>query len=138
MAFAQGTKTLTFELTQPDTLCNITVPIPASLLRLKFFKANMNTQVNTYQSLDFEIGPIIGTNQVIDNIPGFTFLKLPLDSGPLNGYFQSTYTIMDTPLQMAGDLPVVFNVRVRNSLTHELIAMADFGYILLQFEVVEN
>ena len=68
MAFAQGTKTLTFELLQPDTLCNITVPIPASLLRLKFFKANMNTQVNTYQSLDFEIGPIIFRRNSGDNL----------------------------------------------------------------------
>ena len=70
MAFAQGTKTLTFELLQPDTLCNITVPIPASLLRLKFFKANMNTQVNTYQATGAAnqgISQALGAGQGLQN-----------------------------------------------------------------------
>lgn len=137
MSFASGTKTLTLELTAPDTFCNITVPIQASLLRLKFFKAVMNTTTNTFASLDFEIGPIMGTNQIIDNIPGFTYFKLPLNTTAV-GTVQTTYTLMDTPLQMAGDLPITFNVRVRSSATHQLIAAADMTYILLQFEVVDG
>ena len=129
-----GTKVLTLELTAPDTFVDITIPIQASKITLKFFKARL-TQVNAaHDSLDFELGPIIGTNFVVDSTPGYTYFKVPLKNDSIGGY-NITYSIMNTEFQMAGDLSSKFSVRIRDPLTHNLIPVADMGYICLQFNV---
>ncbi|KAH9244351.1 hypothetical protein BASA81_018247 [Batrachochytrium salamandrivorans] len=141
---------LTLESTSPESFEDITTGIAAQTIILRHYRADLDVTAQEagtrpyHRVFNIELGPVIGTNFVIDDDAGFNYLKIGLDHQPSwtqpaigaePGYkCQTTVRDCCLPFTMSGDLPKNFSLRIRDN-NHKLIPLTAFKYLMLQFEL---